>query len=648
MSGRLLASLIPLFALICTVASAEPVKPAIDDQLAFSAPGSVAITGWVGHKLDLCLEHRVMAQDIDKLIAPFRTRQESDFGGFRCEYWGKWLTSAVLGCAYQPTPAHRAKIDEAVRALLATQTPDGYIGTYQPKVQLGGWDVWGRKYVLLGLIAYYDLTGDENVLQAAGRAADYLASQVGPGKTNIAAVGYPGWKGLPPSSILEPVAMLYQRTGNKRYLDLAKGIVAQWSIPNELAPQGLRLVEDALTGKHVAAMAAPKAYEMMSCYEGLCCLYRATGEKQYLDAALNIARDIRDTERMIVGSGSNHELWYAGTKCQTEVLEQPIETCVTATWVKLCSQLLRLTGDSSWADEMECSLYNALVASMTPQGEWWAYYCPLIGERVPSHFQHPDVGLSCCAASGPRGLLLTPRWAIMSAKDGPVVNLYAPSRASIKLPDGSDAKLTQETDYPVGDRVKLTVQPAAPATFTLALRIPAWSKRTTLTVNGQPLPCPAGRYAKIRREWQPGDRVDLKLDLRGRAIPAPSGAPELAVMRGPIVLALDNRLVAPRDVAVRLLTDPDGYVDLNPAAGKPDDVWMAFEVPFEIHEIHVKRLPTTLTMCDFASAGNRWSSDDLLRVWLPQPLFLAHGFTPDTWKLMYPGEKTRPTIPTRP
>jgi DUF1680 family protein len=52
---------------------------------------------------------------------------------------------------------------------------------------------------------------------------------------------------------------------------------------------------------------------------------------------------------------------------------------------------------------MEVSLYDNLHGAMMPQGEWWSYDSPLLGERVPSRQQ--GVHLNCCASSGPRGLL---------------------------------------------------------------------------------------------------------------------------------------------------------------------------------------------------------------------------------------------------
>lgn len=84
---------------------------------------------------------------------------------------------------------------------------------------------------------------------------------------------------------------------------------------------------------------------------------------------------------------------------QSEPLYQGMETCVTATWMKLMYQMLRLTGDSRCADRLETSLYNALLGAMSPRGEWWAYYSGLMGERVHSHQQFPDVVMSCCVAN---------------------------------------------------------------------------------------------------------------------------------------------------------------------------------------------------------------------------------------------------------
>ena len=220
----------------------------VADVFAPAAPESVRIGGRLGDKLDLCVEHRILAQDIESVVAPYRQKTEIGGADWRCEYWGKWFTSLTLADAYHSTPATRAKRDEAVAALIATAAPDGYLGTRVPAHRMEGWDVWGCKYALLGLIADYDRTHDPKVLAAACRQTDVLIAELGQGKTSIADVGE--WNGLPASSVLEPVVLVYERTGLAKYRDFAEYMVACWSVPSKRLPTGMRLVEDALAGKH--------------------------------------------------------------------------------------------------------------------------------------------------------------------------------------------------------------------------------------------------------------------------------------------------------------------------------------------------------------------------------------------------------------
>jgi uncharacterized protein len=581
----------------------------VKDVFAPAEPESVRISGRLGDKLDLCVAHRLLAQDLESVIAPYRTKTETGSADWRCEYWGKWFTSLTLADAYHSTPATREKRDEAAKALMATAAPDGYLGTRVPSHRLEGWDVWGCKYALLGLMADYDRSHDATVLAAARRQTDVLIAALGPGKTSIADVGE--WNGLPASSVLEPVVLLYERTGEKKYLDFAEHIVACWSAPSKRLPAGMRLVEDALAGKNPDQMCSPKAYEMMSCFEGLCELCRATGKREYLDASVKLADGIFREEATLVGVGTRGEVWFGGAKQQTGVVEKPMETCVTVTWMKLCDQLLRLTGDVRYADELEKNLYNGLLGAMMPDGAWWAYFDGLMGVRVPSYVQHADVGLSCCVVNGPRGLMLTPFWAFMQSADGPVVNLYAPGNAQV-----GPVKLEITGDYPVTDQVTIWVTPASTKEFTLSLRIPSWSERTQLKLNGKAVPVTPG-YTKIRRTWRKGDRVAITFDMRARTVECNG---QVALQRGPVVLSLDNRLTP---AAARQETlDRNPKLKPNPTAAKKIGAWMAFDVG-------------SLTFCDYASAGNAFSEQNIFRTWLPQPLDMATVYeTGQTWRTL--------------
>jgi hypothetical protein len=306
-----------------------------------------------------------------------------------------------------------------------------------------------------------------------------------------------------------------------------------------------------------------------------------------------------------------------------------METCVTVTWMKFCYQLLRLTGDARYADELETSLYNALLSAQMPNGNWWAYYNGLMGERMPSDVQFADCVMSCCVANGPRALLLTPRWAVMRSADGIAVNLYGRGSARVRLPSGREAELIQETDYPENGRVALRLKLAQPEEFALQVRVPAWSKETR--VDGKSV---QPGYARIQRTWADGDQVQIEFDFRPRLERSPAGTRDAALVRGPIMLAFDSRLTPQKEFGF----EPPLYrlrypetLKVTPAADPR--FWMTFDVEF-VDEAGGKHI---LKLCDYASAGNAWSAADRFRVWMPQPFDLRDIFINgadrrlDTW-----------------
>lgn len=660
-----------ILAFLCCTMSISIQVPAQRNILSPGVFSSAKIEGIVGHKLKNCVENGIMNKNYDLYPVPFKNKLD-DGGGFTGEFWGKWFTSAALAYAWQPSAAYRDILDHSVSDMLKAQDADGRLSSYSRGNDFGYWDIWGRKYALLGLIAHYDQTGDKESLKAACRATDALIDIAGPGKKKLTETGLQIIGSLSSCSVLEPVVLVYERSGDKKYLDFAKYLVQLWSEPNDYSPKGLCLIEDALSGVDPIRIASPKGYEMMSCYEGLCELFRVTGEKRLLNAVVRFAKSVLKKEIMIVGSGSSGELWCDGVNRQTEILEQPMETCVTVTWMKLCYQLLQLTGDPVWADNLEVSLYNALFGAMIDEGKWWAYFSPLTGERMPSPMQVPACESSCCVANGPRGMLITPGWSVMKGKYGPVINLYSEGSWTQKLKSGTELEITQVTNYPRDQDILIHVDLPKPEHFTICLRIPAWDKNTRLTINDETISCKPGTYAQIEREWKKGDRIRLEMDFRGRIIRAPGSVNDLAIMRGPIVLALDNRMVKSADYNLWLLLQgtqwqhkdelgglkyvlpepisasdsPDQFIELSACSSKPSDVWMAFEVPFLYRYTHFfDHKQVNLVLCDYASAGNQYNEKNLFRVWIPQPLFMNNIFPEKTWHILYREGDKRPESP---
>mgnify|MGYP004596424739 FL=1 len=144
---------------------------------------SVKINGYVGGRIDDCILHRVMGQDVDELVEPFRHRNET--WRWQSEFWGKWALGALETYRYTGDAALYEKIAASVGHIIETQSPDGYIGNYAPESQLREWDIWGRKYTMLGLLGWYELSGDSQALAAASGVADHLISQLKYKNANI-------------------------------------------------------------------------------------------------------------------------------------------------------------------------------------------------------------------------------------------------------------------------------------------------------------------------------------------------------------------------------------------------------------------------------------------------------------------------------
>jgi len=182
--------------------SQQSVVPAIKDLLQPLA--SPELTGFIGSKLDAAYQNRILAQDANQLIKPFLNRTEASC--WQSEFWGKWFTSALLAYRFKPTAQLKNVLDKSVADLIATQAADGYIGNYAPDKHLQQWDIWGRKYCMLGLIGYYDLTQNRQALEAAGRIADHLIKELTDNKALIVKMG--NHRGMAASSVLKPVTLL--------------------------------------------------------------------------------------------------------------------------------------------------------------------------------------------------------------------------------------------------------------------------------------------------------------------------------------------------------------------------------------------------------------------------------------------------------
>ncbi|WP_315815547.1 beta-L-arabinofuranosidase domain-containing protein [Paraflavitalea speifideaquila] len=580
----------------------------------------VQLNGYIGRKLDLAYQNRILAQDAKRLSDVFKTKKET--WCWQSEFWGKWFTSAVLAYKYMPVEQLKSLLDHSVQSLLVNQTADGYIGNYSEEKRLEQWDIWGMKYSMLGLLSYFELTADKMSLLAASKLADYLINELQRKHALIVKKG--NHRGMAASSVLEPTILLYNITKNIKYLEFAGEMVKQWE--TEEGPQLISKSSIPVAQRFPKPESwfgweqGQKAYEMMSCYEGLLELYRVTGNEKYKRAVENTWQSIMNSEINIAGSGSSIECWFGGKNLQAFPAKHYQETCVTATWIKLSIQLLRLTGEAKYADAIEISFYNALLGSMTEDGSKWSKYTPLEGHRLEGEDQC-GMGINCCIASGPRGLFSIPFIAVMSKQAGLNVNLYIDGAFQLKSPGGQDLNVLIRTEYPaVGD---VLIQPGVskPETFEISLRVPEWSLRSLVVVNNDTIQnIGPGRFISLKRNWKATDRIKLMFDMRGRIYRTGQLPEYMAIMSGPVVLATDKRLhESDLSSIIRPVTDSEGYIELRKVKSKVPHIWIEYFAEFAM-ETTKANLDTTkhIALCDYASAGKTYNDSSSFRVWFEQ------------------------------
>jgi hypothetical protein len=212
--------------------------------------------------------------------------------------------------------------------------------------------------------------------------------------------------------------------------------------------------------------------------------------------------------------------------------------------------LICLTGDARYGDSMEQVLYNSVLGAKPIREDGWSFYYSdyshaghKTDHRIIIDSPWPwdrDGRWPCCSGTLPQVAADYGISSYFRARDGVYVNLYLPSKLTWALDHSTSCTLTQETDYPRGNRIALHVAPSSPKEFSIYLRIPAWAgPNTSLSINGKRLTStlkPAS-FHKVRRTWKSGDLVELELDQRVITRPVDAQTPDqVAIVRGPLVL----------------------------------------------------------------------------------------------------------------
>jgi uncharacterized protein len=521
--------------------------------------------GVIGERVDLWRNNRFwFIEESGYLIDGFENRPGEH--AWQGEHLGKWLHAGTI--AYRITADQQIKnaMNEMVERVLATQKPNGYLGTYADEYTFvkipestdprlladdieesvhnelmeawsqirGGWDTWTFRYTIYGLLTYEKLFPSEKIVEACKKMADLLIEVYGVDKHDLTKYGTR--KGISATTLLESIVMLYKRTGEEKYLAFAEEIVEM----SENNPD-LRLMGTMLENKSVVHPGEGKGYQLMSNLLGYFRLYQVTDNEKYLRTVINAWDDIHRNHLLVTGGPWSQKQDYNGnSECfaytdDFNPEKSHVEGCCDATWIQLCTMLFELTGNAKYFNEAELTLLNSVYGHQEIGGKEWCYFIAA-NSTTPKYQER----FHCCGSSEPRGLEIYSDHFAGNYEGRLSVNTLAPS--TIKLSDQFGAGTIKiEGDFPMGSSAKISLGNIKSKDFTLEVRIPLNTSFNGVKVNEKRAEVKVNDrgFIEINRKWSKGDvvTVDMEFELAATIQPGENGQKWIAFNYGPLALA---------------------------------------------------------------------------------------------------------------
>ena len=471
----------------------------------------------------------------------------------------------IEGASYilQTYPDEELKlyIDSVLSVIASAQEPDGYLYTARTqnpeephhwagptrwsKVEDLSHEFYNLGHMAESAVAHYQATGERTFLDIAMRYADCIIREVGdkPGQACV----------VPGHQIAEmALCKLYLATGERKYLDQAKFFLdyrGKTSFRHEYSQSHKPVVEqDEAVGHAVRA-----AYM----YAGMADVAALTGDSAYIKAIDAIWDNIVSKKLYITGGigATNHGEAF-GPNYYLPNMSAYCETCAAIGNVYVNHRLFLLHGDSKYYDVLERTLYNGLLSGVSLDGGKFFYPNPL--ESAGQHERQAWFGCACCPSNICRFIPSLPGY-VYAVKDRDVyVNLFLSNSSTLNV-GGKKVALTQTTDYPYGDSIRIKIDKNRCGEFTLKIRIPGW-------VDSTPVPSDLYAYTKKGR-LEYSIMVEFAEDEHMRT----------TFIKNAETIKESYESVSP-DGKTRVYFTPDGYYNITRKWEKDDEVTICFEM----------------------------------------------------------------------
>jgi DUF1680 family protein len=525
----------------------------------------------------------------------------------------KWLDAASRAVATHPSGELTARIDRFIALLQKAQADDGYLYTYNqlhfPKARWANLQIEHELYchghLIEAAVSHYQATGQRSLLAVGERAADLLIRDfvgTGPERTpghqeiEIAllrlarATGKEAYRTLARQFVEQRgriTGFARQILREKRNVDRRSGQVEQKRVahaanhPEKVSPRlpagnrpprppgiQIRYLLSALSGRYfqqdrpVRQRTVPVGHAVRFTYlqTAAAMLARQEGDKSLL-VTLDAAWEHMVNRRMYVtgGIGSLPVIEGFGRDYELDPEYAYAEACAALGCLFWNWEMTLAMHQAKYADLFEWQLYNAASVGMGLDGRSYLYNNPLACRGGVT--RQPWYEVPCCPSNLSRTWAALGRYLVSTASRSLWIHQYVGSSAEVDL--GLPVQVEMQSGFPWHGQVRLQVTPAAPAQFTLHLRVPSWTGEPQLRINGRPLDrreppqvtgdpvqpasgyCPQrAYYLPLSRLWSPGDSVEIEFPfpiIARRTHPrVRSGRGRVALSRGPIVYCLES------------------------------------------------------------------------------------------------------------
>ena len=448
---------------------------------------------------------------------------QGDHGWEEVPYWIRGYSSLAY---ILNDDKMKKEVQTWINAVLNNQSsngrigPDGYDGNSP--------DLWAKMPMLWALQTYYEATGTNRVLTAMNRHFKWELSI----EDSKFLKGL--WQEKRGGDNIWSVLWLYNRNGDKSILPLIDKLhkaTSDWTMKGNLPNyHGVNVAQ---------GFREPATY------------YIYTGDKDMLNATYNAHNEMRRRYGQMPGG------MYAADENARAGYYDPrngAETCALVEQMASDEILMGITGDIFWADHCEDVAFNSLPAALMPDMRSLRYitsanmaisdeknHAPSIDNSLRGMLSMSPFSSRCCQHNHGMGWpYFTEHLVMATADNGLATMLYAANETTALVGEGVSVRMEEKTHYPFEETISLILHPEQDVTFPLYLRVPAWAKDATVSINGlaQAAEDAAGRYIRIHRQWQEGDVVTLTLPMKVRSTVWQQNKSSVSVHYGPLTLSL--------------------------------------------------------------------------------------------------------------